>query len=206
MHRLYRRGLWLEYFTVGYNIAEAAASIIFGAMAGSIALIGFGLDSVVESLSGGVLIWRLKQHEGLSREKEQSLERRAVRFVAVTLFLMAGYVLFESLSRLISSEVAEPSAPGIIIALLSLVIMPLLARQKTIVGKAIGSRALIADASETLACAFLSGALLLGLGANYFFGFWQADPIAGMIVVIFLIREGWEAWQDSFKTEDEAIV
>ena len=194
-HRLYKKGLHLEYFTVGYNIIEAAVSIVFGGIANSIALIGFGLDSVVESLSGIVLIWRLRQHGKISQEAEERIEKRAARFVAITFFVLGGYVLFESVKKLVTAEIPDPSLPGIIIAMTSMVVMPFLTWQKIKTGRAIESRALLADAKETLVCAFLSAALLVGLGANYLFGFWQADPVVGLIVVVFLFREGWEGWE-----------
>ncbi len=194
MEKLYRKGLFLEYFTVGYNIIEAFASIVFGSIANSIALIGFGLDSVVESLSGFVLIWRLRQHGKIPEAEEERIEKKAARFVALTFFVLGFYVLFQSLKKLIGKEISDPSLPGIIIAIVSMLIMPVLTWQKYRTGKQIQSRALIADSKETLACAFLSVALLLGLGSNYLFGFWQADPIAGLIIVIFLFREGLEGW------------
>jgi len=195
--RLYKKALFLEYFTVGYNILEAIASILFGAMANSIALIGFGLDSIVESLSGMVLVWRLQKHGKISLEQENRIEKRAQTFVAVTFFLLAAYVLYESIDKLVGQEVPAPSLPGIILAIVSIIVMPILMIQKYRVGKSIGSKALIADSKETLACAFLSVALLIGLGMNYTFGFWQADPIVGIIIVIFLVREGIETWRDS---------
>ncbi len=195
--RLYKKGLRLEYFTVGYNILEAVASIVFGSIAGSIALIGFGLDSIVESLSGLVLIWRLRQHGKISEAAEERIEKRAIKFVAITFFILGSYVLFESVKKLVVTEIPEPSLPGIIIATLSTIIMPILTWQKYKTGKQINSRALVADSKETLACSFLSVALLLGLGANYLFGFWQADPIVGLIIVLFLFREGWEGWKES---------
>jgi len=195
--RLYRKGLRLEYFTVGYNVLEAIASIIFGSIANSIALIGFGLDSIVESLSGLVLIWRLRQHGKISIEAEERIEKRATKFVAITFFILGLYVLFESIKKLVVTEIPEPSLPGIIIAAVSLIAMPLLTWQKYKTGKQINSRALVADSKETLACAFLSVALLVGLGANYLFGFWQADPIVGLVIVAFLFREGWESWKES---------
>ncbi len=193
----YRKALRLEYFTVAYNIAEAAASIIFGSMAGSIALIGFGLDSIVESLSGLILIWRLKKHRTGTEEEEEEIERKAERFVAVTFFLLGSYILIESVGKLIWKEVPDPSVPGIAIALISMTIMPILARKKYDLGVAIKSRALIADSKETLACSLLSVALLVGLGANYLFGLWQADPIVGLLIVAFLYREGWVGWKES---------
>ena len=201
--RLYKKGLFLEYLTVGYNVAEALVSIVFGALAGSIALIGFGLDSVIESLSGLVLIWRLRQRGKISEEEEERIERRAIRLVAISFFILGAYVLEESVRKLIVTDAPETSLPGIIIALVSLVAMPVLTWQKYRTGKAIGSRALVADSKETLACAFLSVALLLGLGANYLFGFWQADPIAGLIIVAFLFREGWENWREAGEEEDD---
>lgn len=201
--RLYRRGLLLEYFTVAYNVAEAAASIAFGLAAGSVALVGFGLDSVIESLSAVVLIWRLRQHGSVSREREEKIESRATRVVAVTFFVLAAYVLYQSVSTLVRAEKPEASLPGVIIAAISLVVMPLLAWLKRDVGGRIGSAALIADSKETLACSFLSLALLVGLGLNYLFGFWQADPIAGLVIVIFLFLEGYETWKEAGEEEGE---
>lgn len=204
MKDLYRKGLYLEYFTVGYNIVEAAVSIGFGALAGSIALIGFGMDSVVESLSGLVLVWRLKKHGKISREREERVERRAMRFVALTFFILGAYVLYEAVEKLVCRAEPEASLPGIIIAIVSLVVMPILAWMKKDTGERIGSKALVADSKETLACAFLSLALLLGLGLNYLFGFWQADPIAGMVIVLFLLHEGYEVWEEAGEEEDGA--
>ena len=194
---LYRKGLRLEYFTVGYNILEAIASIVFGSIAGSIALIGFGLDSIVESLSGLVLIWRLRQHGKISEAAEERIEKRATRFVALTFLILGFYVLFESVKKLVVAEIPEPSLPGIVIAILAIIVMPILTWQKYKTGKQINSQALVADSKETLACFFLSMALLLGLGANYLFGFWQADPIVGLIIVLFLFREGWQGFKES---------
>ncbi len=195
--RLYRKGLVLEYITVVYNILEAIASIIFGGIAGSIALIGFGLDSIVESLSGLVLIWRLRQHGKISEEKEKRIEKWATRFVAITFFILGLYVFVEAIRKWAVVEVPEPSLPGILIAIASLIVMPILTVQKYRTGQQINSRALVADSKETLACAFLSLALLAGLGANYWFGFWQADPIIGIVIAVFLFREGWLGWKES---------
>ena len=197
MDKLYKRGLRLEYFTVGYNIIEAIVSIIFGSIANSIALVGFGLDSIVESLSGFVLIWRLGKHTKISKLEEERIEKKAMKFVAITFFVLGLYVLFQSANKLILVEIPDPSLPGIIIAMASIIVMPILARRKYQTGKQINSRALVADSKETLACAFLSIALLLGLGSNYVFGFWQADPIVGLIIVIFLFREGLGGWKES---------
>jgi len=194
MDKLYKKGLHLEYFTVGYNIMEAIVSIVFGGIANSIALVGFGLDSIVESLSGLILIWRLSQHKKISEDEEEKIEKKAAKFVAISFFLLGLYVLFQSLKKLILREIPDPSLPGIIIAVTSMIVMPILTVKKYKIGKRINSRALVADSKETLACSFLSLALLLGLGANYLWGFWRADPIVGMIIVIFLFREGLEGW------------
>lgn len=203
METLYKKGLKLEYFTVGYNFLEAAASLIFGGMAASIALIGFGLDSIVESLSGIILIWRLSKGMNLEKEQEEKIERRATRFVAITFFILGIYVFIQAIRTLANNEPPEETLPGIIIAILSLIIMPILAKAKINVGKQINSKALIADAKETLACSYLSAALLLGLGANYLFGFWQADPIASLIIVYFLFKEGKENWAGEEEEYDE---
>lgn len=199
MDNLYKKGLRLEYFTVVYNIIEAIVSIIFGKIANSIALVGFGLDSIVESLSGFVLIWRLSQHKRISKEEEDRIEKKAMRFVAITFFILGLYILFQSVKKLVFKEIPDHSLPGIIIAILSIVVMPILTVQKYKTGIQIESGALIADSKETLACSFLSVALLFGLGSNYLFGFWQADPIVGLIIVIFLFREGLEGWKESKK-------
>ena len=201
--RLVKKGLYLEYITVVYNILEAVAAIVFGGISNSIALVGFGLDSVVESLSGLVLIWRLRKHGIIPPELEEKIEHRATRFVAITFFILGAYVAYESIDKLISAETPERSFPGIIIAIVSLIAMPLLAWLKYKTGKQINSRALVADSKETIVCAFLSVALLLGLGLNYLFGFWQADPIVGILIVIFLFKEGWELWNEEEDDDDD---
>lgn len=201
--KLYRKGLKLEYITVVYNVLEAVASIVFGGIAGSIALIGFGLDSIVESLSGLILIWRLRQHGKISEEKEKRIEKRAARFVAVTFFILGLYIFVEAIRKWAVVEVPEPSLPGILIAIASLIVMPVLTVQKYRTGQQISSRALVADSKETLACAFLSLALLIGLGANYLFGFWQADLIIGIIIAVFLFREGWAGWKESGEEDSD---
>lgn len=195
--RLVKRGLILEYFTVGYNIIEAVLSIVFGRIAHSIALVAFGLDSIVESLSGFVLIWRLRQHGKISEEEEERVERKAMRFVAITFFILGLYVLFQSIKKLVLKEIPDPSLPGIIIALVSMIIMPVLSFLKHRTGQQIESSALMADARETLACSFLSVALLLGLGFNYLFGWWFADAVTGLFIVLFLFREGAKSWEEA---------
>lgn len=188
--RLYRRALSLSYFTVGYNLSEGIVSILAGLLADSIALVGFGLDSFVESLSGGVMVWRLRKHGKISEEEEETVEKKAVRFVSYTFFILGAYVLYESLEKLYVREIPEPSLLGIIVAIVSIIVMPILFYLKYQTGKTIGSRSLVADSKETLACVFLSGTLLIGLGLNYLYGFWQADPIVGLVIVFYLGKEG----------------
>lgn len=202
MEERYKKALALEYFTVGYNILEAAASIIAGGMANSIALVGFGLDSVVESLSGLVLIWRLKKHGTISAGEEEEIEEKASRFVGITFFVLGAYVLFESVRKILAGDTAEPSLSGIAIAVLSLVVMPALAYRKYKLGKELGLRSLVADSKETLACSFLSLALLAGLVSTYFYDFYIADPVVGLVIVAFLFREGYEL---VFENEEEEV-
>ena len=201
--KLYKKALNLEYFTVGYNVLEGFFSIFFGANAGSIALIGFGLNSIFESLSGLTLIWRLRQHGVCSEGEERTSENKAIKFVAATFFLLGTYVLYESAKKLIFIEIPESSLSGIIIASLSVIVMPILSFRKRDLGMKINSKALVADSEETLTCAFLSVPLLLGLTTNYFFGFWQADSLVGLIIVVFLIREGRELWEESKNSEED---
>ena len=188
---LHKKALNLSYFTVGYNVIEGIVSILAALLSNSIALFGFGLDSFVESFSGIIMMWRFKKKR-LPKEEER-IEKRAVRLVGCTFFILAFYVSFESIRKLYQFEAPNPSILGIIIATLSIIIMPILSHMKYQTGKLLKSRSLIADSKETLACAALSIALLIGLGLNYFLGLWQADPVIGVVIAAFLIREGYES-------------
>lgn len=192
---LYKKALLYEYINIGYNATEAVAAILFGMAASSIALIGFGLDSVVETLSSIVLVWRLYDHAALTEDQAEAKEKKALKMIAITFFVLGSYVSYESISTLIKSEPPDTSFPGLIIATLSLIFMPVLAAKKKELGERIGSRALIADSRQTLACVWLSGVLFLGLAGNSLFGFWQADPLAGLVIVYFLFKEGKESWE-----------
>jgi len=192
----YKKALYLSYFTVGYNIVEGIVSILFGLMAGSIALVGFGSDSFVESLSGSVMIWRFRKHGKISKEEEERIEKKATKFVAVTFFILGAYVFYESIKKLIIQEKPEPSIIGILIAIASLIVMPVLFYMKYRTGKAINSKSLVADSKQTLACLFMSVSLLVGLSLNYLFGIWQADPLVGLLIVIFLIKEGYTTYKE----------
>jgi cation diffusion facilitator family transporter len=200
---LRKRALLLSYFTIGYNIVEFVLSIVAGILSNSIALIGFGLDSLVESLSAGIMVWRFRRGREMSREEEARIEQKAEKLVAYTFLALAAYVLYESVDKLVRSDIPEPSALGVVIALASIVTMPALFYAKLRTGKALHSRSLVADARETLACAFLSVALLLGLGANHLFGFWQADSLVGFVIVVFLAKEGIEILRGEHEQEEE---
>jgi|SRR5205807_424630 len=192
----HKKALLSEYFTVGWNVIEGIVAIASGVIAGSIALVGFGLDSYIEVTSGLVLIWRLRKHGFDDEEEEEAAEKRAILFVGATFFALAVYVLYESDKKLYFQERPEESLVGIILAIVSLIIMPFLALYKKKIAAEINSRALRADALETLACSYLSLTLLLGLGANALFGWWWADPVAALAMVYFLISEGWEAIEE----------
>ena len=193
--KLGRRALMLSYFTVAHNVLEGVLSILAGGLASSIALIGFGMDSFIESISGGIMIWRFRQTR-LSEAEEKKVETRAVKLVGWSFFVLAAYILFEAARKLITSEVPDPSLLGIIIAATSLVVMPVLFIAKQRTGRKLGSRSLLADSKQTLACTFMSLALLLGLLANRLFGFWQADPIVGLFIGAWLVREGIETLKE----------
>ena len=183
-----KRGRLLEYFTLAWNLLEAFIAIFSGIVAGSISLFGFGIDSVIECMSGGVLLWRLREGEhGESREK------LALKLVGISFLALAAYIAFEAVKSLIAHEPPAVSYIGIAIAALSLVVMPLLARAKRGVAKAIHSHALEADARQSDLCAYLSAILLVGLVLNAIFGWWWADPVAGLLMMPIIAKEGVDA-------------
>jgi divalent metal cation (Fe/Co/Zn/Cd) transporter len=185
---------WLTALTIGWNSLEAVVAIASGVIAGSIALVGFGLDSVVEVGSALVIVWRLS-NRSTDREADDRLERRAVRLIAVSFFAIALYVVYDSVTKLLGINEEPLSSPlGLAITALSLVVMPAIAWAKRRVAAGLGSVALKADAAETQLCTYLSAVVLLGLAANSLFGWWWMDPIAGLVVAGLAVREGWEAW------------
>ncbi len=191
---LVRRGLWLEYLTVAWNVIEAIIAIGAGTVAGSVALIGFGFDSLIEVTSGSFLIWRLRKHGMDTEEAEDRAERLALLVVGITFFLLAGYIVFEAGSTLLGGgEPPEVSLVGIGLAIVSMLAMPFLGLFKRRIGRRIGSKALQADAIETLVCGYLSLILLVGLGLNALAGWWWADPIAALAMLPLLLKEGREA-------------
>lgn len=183
-----REGRRLEYFTLGWNLLEAGVAVGAGVAAGSIALIGFGADSLIECLSGSILLWRLQSHEA-----DEHQEKFALKLVGISFLLLAAYVGFDAIKSLWRQEEPKVSLVGIALSALSLVIMPILARRKRQVAARIQSRALCADSRQTDICAYLSAILLGGLLLNAFLGWWWADPIAALIMVPIIIREGAEA-------------
>ncbi len=182
---LVARGLRLEYLTLGWNLVEALVAIGSGLAAGSTALLGFGVDSLIESTSGGVLLWRLSGREG-GRTREET----ALRLVGLSLLLLAVWVAWESSGALLAGEAPDESPVGIGLAAVSLLVMPILARAKRRVAAGLGSRALDADSRQTDLCAYLSAILLLGLGLNALLGWWWADPVAALAMVPIIGREG----------------
>lgn len=195
------RGMRLEYFTIGYNAIEGFVAIGAGLLAGSIALVGFGLDSLIEITAGGALLWRLRKEaqlgHALTDDDHSSMERRASLIVGITFFLLALYILAEAGWKLLTGVSAQESTVGIIVAALSLAIMPFLAYSKQRVAKSLGSKALASDAMETWVCSYLSLVLLIGLGLNALFGWSWADPVAALAMLPLIIKEGWEALEEA---------
>ena len=187
---LIRRGKLLEYATVGYNSLEGVIAVGAGVLAGSVALVGFGFDSVIEVISGATLLWRL--HADVDESRRELVEQRALRIVGWSFLLLAAYVLFDAGKSLIRREPPDESIVGIVLAAVSLVVMPLLARAKRGVAHAIGSKALDADATQTTLCTYLSAILLGGLLLNATLGWWWADPVAALVMVPIIVREGLE--------------
>jgi divalent metal cation (Fe/Co/Zn/Cd) transporter len=196
-----RQALTVQRFLVGYNILEGLIAIGSGLAAGSIALIGFGLDSFIEVVAASMVVWRLA-HQG-SVAEETAKERRALLVVGVTFFLLAGYVLYEAGSTLVKRHPPDVSIIGIALAALSLFVMPVAGLRQRALAKSLGSAALAADAVETFVCTYLSFALLLGLGLNALWGWWWADPVAALVMLPLILKEGWEAISESRETEEQ---
>jgi divalent metal cation (Fe/Co/Zn/Cd) transporter len=186
-----RRGKQLEYFTIAWNTLEGLVAVVAGALAGSISLVGFGIDSFIEVTSGGVLLWRMSVDADV--QKRERREKLSLRIVGVCFLALAAYVGYESISDLAGRKPPEHSIPGIILACVSLVVMPLLSRAKKKVGNELGSAAMHADAKQTDFCVYLSAILLLGLVLNAALGWWWADPVSALIMVPLIAKEGVEA-------------
>jgi divalent metal cation (Fe/Co/Zn/Cd) transporter len=185
---LVQRGRRLEYFTIAYNSLEGLVSIVAGLIAKSVSLVGFGLDSLIEVTSGAALIWRL--HHDLNPSRREHVERTTMRIVGWCFLALALYILYESGSTLIRNAAPERSIPGIIIAAVSVVVMPILAKAKRRVAVGIESKAMHADSRQTDFCTYLSAILLGGLLLNAVLGWWWADPLAGFAMVPIIAKEG----------------
>jgi divalent metal cation (Fe/Co/Zn/Cd) transporter len=183
-----RRGSRLEYFTIVWNSLEGVVALVAGWMAGSIALVGFGVDSFIEVTSGAALLWRMSADADVQRRERN--EKGALRIVGLCFVGLAAYVAYESLGHLVQKHAPERSIPGVALACVSLVVMPLLSRAKRKVGVALNSIAMNADAKQTEFCAYLSAILLGGLLLNATFGLWWADPVAALVMAPIIANEG----------------
>ncbi|GAB3510705.1 cation transporter [Amycolatopsis cihanbeyliensis] len=186
---LSRRVRLLVAATITYNLIESVVAISAGAVAGSTALIGFGLDSVIEVASATAVAWQFSGADPAARE------RTALKVIAVSFFALAAYVTFESVRTLAGSATAEHSTVGIVLAAVSLIVMPLLSRAQRSAGRGLGSASAVADSKQTMLCAYLSGVLLVGLLANSLFGWSWADPIVALVIAAVAVKEGREAWR-----------
>ena len=185
-----RRGRRLEYFTIAWNSLEGAVAVIAGLVAGSISLVGFGIDSFIEVTSGAALLWRMSVDADIHRRERN--ERLALRIVGLCFVALAAYIAYESIGDLTRGQAPEHSIPGIVLACVSLLVMPLLSRAKRKVGTALGSAAMHADAKQTDFCVYLSAILLGGLLLNALFGLWWADPVSALIMAPIIAKEGIE--------------
>jgi divalent metal cation (Fe/Co/Zn/Cd) transporter len=185
---LARRGKRLEYFTIGWNSLEGLIAVTAGAVAGSISLVGFGIDSFIEVTSGSALLWRMSMDADLNRREQ--IERRSLRIVGACFIGLAAYVAYQAAMNLVRQEAPGHSLPGILLACVSLLVMPLLARAKRRVGAAMHSAAMHADSRQTEFCTYLSAILLGGLLLNSAWGLWWADPVAALVMVPIIAKEG----------------
>lgn len=193
--KLHRRGVRLEWFTVGWNVVEGVVAVGAGLAAGSVSLVSFGADSAIEVIAAGALLWRAGP--GASTGEESAAEKRALYVVAATFLLLAGYIVFESVTALVNREGPEDSTVGLVLAVVSLLVMPALAYGKQHTGRELGSEALRADAVETWVCSYLSLALLAGVGLYALFGWWWADPVGALAMLPVILWQGWETFEDA---------
>ncbi|MFF5296151.1 cation transporter [Paractinoplanes globisporus] len=186
---LMRRVRWLVAATITYNVVEAVVAITAGTVASSTALVGFGLDSVIEVSSAAAVAW---QFSGPDHERR---ERTALRIIAVSFFALAAYVSVESVRALLGGEHAGHAPAGLVLAAVSLVVMPVLSAAQRRAGRELGSASAVADSKQTLLCTYLSAVLLAGLAVNWMFGWWWADPLAALVIAAVAVREGRSAWR-----------
>ena len=186
-------GKRLEYFTIAWNSLEGLVAVVAGAFAGSVALVGFGIDSFIEVTSGATLLWMMSADA--DEQRRESNERLSIRIVGICFVALAVYVAYEAVSDLVGRKAPEHSIPGIVLACVSLVVMPILSRAKKRVGRQLDSAAMRADAKQTDFCVYLSAILLAGLLLNTILGWWWADPVAALVISAVAVREGREAWR-----------
>ena len=198
---LVQRGLALNYLTIGYNVVEAIVALGAGLVSSSVALVGFGLDSVIEVLASGAAQWRLRAD--LDAGRRERVERTTLRIIGWSFLALAAYVALDSLNALLRHEPPERSVVGLVLLALSAVVMPVLARAKRRVARAMTSRALEADAMQTSLCAFLSVIALAGVALNTALGWWWADPAAALAMVPIITREGIEGVRGASQCADE---
>jgi divalent metal cation (Fe/Co/Zn/Cd) transporter len=198
---LVKRGRRLEYFTIVYNSLEGLIALGAGLMAGSIALVGFGFDSLIEVTSGTVLLWRL--HMDADESRRERVEAVTQRIVGACFLLLAAYVSYDSIKALIWLEHPRESIPGIVLAIASVIVMPLLVRAKRKVARGIKSGALMADSKQTELCTYLSAILLAGLLLNALVGWWWADPVAALVMVPIIVKEGIEGLRGETCCDDD---
>ena len=189
-HAIAHRGRRLEYFTIAWNTLEGLIGVGAGLLAGSISLVGFGMDSFIEVTSGATLLWRMSVDEEVER-RERS-EKLSLKIVGVCFIVLATYIAYEAISDLTRKTAPAHSIPGIVLACVSLIVMPILSRAKKKVGSALKSAAMNADARQTDFCAYLSAILLVGLLLNAAFGWWWADPVAALVMVPIVAKEGFD--------------
>jgi len=193
-----KQALTLSIFTVGYNLAEGGIAVFAAAIAGSSALLGFGMDSFIESLSGAVMIWRFWTYDiDCDEEVFEAVERKASRLVAFSFFALAAYVIFEAGSSLLQRETAQVSMLGIALAVASIIVMPVLFVLKYRLGRTIGSKSLVADSKETLACLALSVTLLVGLLTIAVWNLWWIDSACALVISLLILREGIETLKEA---------
>lgn len=197
--KLHRRVRFIVGFTISYNAIEAIVAIWAGALASSAALIGFGLDSIVEVLSAAAIAWQF------TRKDPERWEKVTVRAIGLAFFALAAYVTVDAVMSLVSQEGPEHSPLGLGITALSLVIMPLLAWFEVRTGRELDSKSVMADAKQLILCVYLSGAVFIGLILNSLFGWWWADSVAALVVAVLAIREGIEAWRGDVESPFEVL-
>lgn len=196
---LHRRVRWIVFFTITYNVVEAIIAISAGVQASSVALIGFGLDSVIEALSAMAIAWQF------TRKDPERWEKATVRAIGIAFFALAAYVSIDAVRALAEREGPDDSPLGLIITGLSLIIMPLLFAIETRTGRELNSRSVLADAKQLLLCIYLSGTVFVGLLLNSVFGWWWADSLAALVVAFLAVREGLEAWRGDVESPFEVL-